>query len=57
MFSAMWVYLVLDIDIPREDVARTLVTALGAESTHGEPFELAAGDEPIEEALREPLEG
>ncbi|WP_050033200.1 SDR family oxidoreductase [Halorubrum halophilum] len=46
-----------DAEIPREDVARTLVAALEAESTYGETFELAAGDEPIEEALREPLEG
>jgi len=46
-----------DVDIPREDVSRTLVAALGAESTYGETFELAAGDEPIEEALQEPLGG
>jgi uncharacterized protein YbjT (DUF2867 family) len=46
-----------DIDIPREDVARTLVAALGAESTYGETFELAAGDKPIEEALQELLDG
>ncbi|WP_256300784.1 SDR family oxidoreductase [Haloarchaeobius salinus] len=45
-----------DVDIPREDVSRTLVSALEAESTFGETFELAAGDEPIEEALQEPLD-
>ncbi|AGB14713.1 NmrA-like family protein [Halovivax ruber XH-70] len=46
-----------DVEIPREDVARTLVAALGAESTYGETFELAAGDESIEEALQAPLDG
>ncbi|EJN57509.1 SDR family oxidoreductase [Halogranum rubrum] len=46
-----------DVEIPREDVSRTLVAALGAKSTYGETFELAAGDEPIEEALQEPLDG
>jgi uncharacterized protein YbjT (DUF2867 family) len=46
-----------DVDIPREDVSRTLVAALGAESTYGTTFELAAGDEPIEEALQELLNG
>ncbi|SEW00640.1 SDR family oxidoreductase [Halobacterium jilantaiense] len=46
-----------DVEIPREDVARTLVAALGAASTYGETFELAAGDEPVEDALREPLDG
>ncbi|ELZ11032.1 NAD-dependent epimerase/dehydratase [Halovivax asiaticus JCM 14624] len=46
-----------DVEIPREDVARTLVAALGAESTDGETFELAAGDESIEEALQAPLDG
>jgi len=45
-----------DVEIPREDVSRTLVAALGAESTYGETFELAAGDQPIEEALQEPLD-
>lgn len=44
-----------DVEIPREDVARTLVAALETESTYGETFELAAGDEPIEEALRNPI--
>jgi len=46
-----------DAEIPREDVSRTLVAALGVESTYGKTFELAAGDEPIEEALQEPLDG
>lgn len=46
-----------DVDIPREDVSRTLVAALEAESTFGKTFELAAGDKPIEEALQEPLDG
>jgi uncharacterized protein YbjT (DUF2867 family) len=46
-----------DVEISREDVARTLVAALEAERTYGETFELAAGDDPIEEALRDPLDG
>ncbi|SDG23703.1 NAD(P)H-binding [Halorubrum xinjiangense] len=45
-----------DLDIPREDVSRTLVETLEAERTYGETFELATGDEPIEAALREPLD-
>ena len=45
------------VEIPREDVARTLVAALGAERTDGETFELAAGDESIEDALQAPLGG
>ncbi|MFC6727168.1 SDR family oxidoreductase [Natronoarchaeum mannanilyticum] len=44
-----------DVEIPREDVARTLVAALGTESTYGETFELAAGDQSIEAALGSPL--
>jgi len=44
-----------DVEIPREDVARTLVAALGTESTYGETFELAAGDQSIGEALQNPL--
>jgi len=44
-------------DIPRNDVARTLVAALPMESTHGLTFEVLAGDEPIEAALRNPLGG
>lgn len=43
------------IEIPREDVARTLVATLEAESTYGETFELAAGEQSIEEALETPL--
>lgn len=46
-----------DVEISREDVARTLVAALEAERTYGETFELAAGDDPIEEALQEPFDG
>ncbi|ELZ14151.1 NAD-dependent epimerase/dehydratase [Haloterrigena salina JCM 13891] len=38
-------------DIPREDVARTLVVALEHDELIGETFELLSGDEPIEEAL------
>jgi len=45
-----------DVEIPREDVAGTLVAAIEIGSTYGETFELAAGDEPIEDALREPLD-
>ncbi len=44
------------VDIPREDVARTLVAALGEAETHETTFELAAGDDQIEEALRSPVE-
>lgn len=43
------------IEIPREDVARTLAAALQMASTFGLTFELAAGDEPIQKALRRPL--
>ncbi|RDI70545.1 SDR family oxidoreductase [Halopelagius longus] len=42
-------------EIPREDVARTLAASLTAESTHGKTFELGSGDEPIAEALENPL--
>ncbi|HMB49512.1 MAG TPA: SDR family oxidoreductase, partial [Natronoarchaeum rubrum] len=45
-----------DIEIPREDVARTLVAALGEAETHETTFEIAAGDDQIEEALRSPVE-
>ncbi len=38
-------------DIPREDVARTLVIALEHDALVGETFEILSGDEPIEEAL------
>ncbi|EMA50210.1 SDR family oxidoreductase [Halococcus thailandensis] len=41
-------------EITRTDVARTLVTAIDMASTHGETFEILAGDEPIESALRSP---
>ncbi|UPV75204.1 SDR family oxidoreductase [Halorussus limi] len=44
-------------DIPREDVAATLVAALPMESTHGQTFEVLSGDEPIEQALESPLDG
>lgn len=43
------------IEIPREDVARTLIATLGAESTYGETFELASGEMSIDEALETPL--
>lgn len=39
-------------EISRADVARTLVAALDIEETHGETFELVAGETPIEDALR-----
>lgn len=42
-------------EIPREDVAETLVAALPMESTHGRTFEVLSGDEPIETALADPL--
>ncbi len=45
-----------DGDVPREDVAQTLVTALTMESTEGRTFEMLSGDEPIEAALETPLE-
>ena len=38
-------------DVPREDVARTLVEALEHDRLVGETFELLSGDEPIAEAL------
>jgi uncharacterized protein YbjT (DUF2867 family) len=44
------------IEIPREDVARTLIATLGAESTYDETFELAAGEVSIGEALETPLQ-
>lgn len=44
-----------DGDVPREDVARTLVTALPMESTYGCTFEVLSGDEAIEDALADPL--
>ena len=44
------------IEVPREDVARTLIATLGAESTYDETFELAAGEVSIGEALETPLQ-
>jgi len=38
-------------DIPREDVARTLVAVIDFEPVYGETFEILSGDEPIEDAL------
>ncbi|WP_440010007.1 SDR family oxidoreductase [Halomicrococcus sp. SG-WS-1] len=42
-----------DGEIPRADVAQTLVTALPVERTHGRTFEILAGDTPIQVALEE----
>jgi uncharacterized protein YbjT (DUF2867 family) len=39
-------------EIPREDVAATLLAVLETPSTIGETFELVSGDTPIEEAIR-----
>ncbi|KDE58061.1 NAD-dependent dehydratase [Halostagnicola sp. A56] len=44
-----------DGDIPREDVACMLVTAIPMESTYDRTFEVLSGDEPIETALEDPL--
>ena len=44
-----------DGDVPREDVAKTLVAALPMETTYGRTFEVLSGDEPIEDALADPL--
>ncbi|RDV14548.1 SDR family NAD(P)-dependent oxidoreductase [Pontibacter diazotrophicus] len=38
--------------IPREDVARTVITALNEESTFNRAFDLVAGDTPVSEALK-----
>lgn len=38
-------------EIPREDVARTIVVALEQRNTVGKTFEVFAGDTPVEEAL------
>ena len=38
-------------EIPREDVAHTMVAALEKRNTFGKTFEIFAGDTPIEEAL------
>ncbi|WP_459888626.1 SDR family oxidoreductase [Halostagnicola bangensis] len=45
-----------DGDVPREDVAQTLVAALTAERTEGRTFEVLSGDDTIEAALEDPLE-
>lgn len=42
-----------DGDIPRADVAQTLVATLQMENTHGQTFEILSGDEPIERVLAE----
>jgi uncharacterized protein YbjT (DUF2867 family) len=42
-----------DGDIPRADVAQTLVAALEMERTYGRTFEILAGDEQIEDALED----
>lgn len=41
--------------IPRADVARTLATTLSKESTYGLSFDVLSGDEPIDEALDDPV--
>ena len=38
-------------EIPREDLARTIVIALEDQSTYGRTFEVLSGDTPIREAL------
>lgn len=38
-------------EIPRDDVAATLVAVLDREDTHGETFEILEGDDPIDDAL------
>lgn len=44
-----------DGDVPRVDVARTLLAALEEEATYGVTFEMLSGDVPIEEAVADPL--
>jgi len=39
-------------DIPREDVARSIVVTLETQSTVGKTFEMLSGDDPIERALK-----
>ena len=39
-------------EIPREDVAATLVAVLETPSSVGKTFELVSGETPIEEAVR-----
>lgn len=41
--------------IPRADVASTLVATLPRESTYGLSFDVVSGDDPIEEALEDPV--
>jgi uncharacterized protein YbjT (DUF2867 family) len=38
-------------EIPREDVAHTIVATLEMENTFGKTFEVLSGDVPVEEAL------
>jgi uncharacterized protein YbjT (DUF2867 family) len=42
-----------DGEIPRADVAQTLVAALPLENTHGQTFEILAGETPIQVALND----
>lgn len=44
-----------DGDVPRVDVARTLLATLEEEATYGVTFEMLSGDVDIEEALSDPL--
>ncbi|HET7657427.1 MAG TPA: SDR family oxidoreductase [Bacillales bacterium] len=39
-------------EIPREDVASTIVASLGNENTIGKDFDMIGGDTPIEDALK-----
>ena len=39
-------------EVPREDVAATLLAVLETPSTVGKTFELVSGDTPIDEAIR-----
>ena len=43
-----------DGDISRVDVAKTLIAALSMDSTEGVTFEVLSGEQPIEDALRDP---
>ncbi|MDQ3999777.1 MAG: SDR family oxidoreductase [Actinomycetota bacterium] len=38
-------------EIPREDIARTIVATLKAQNTYGKTFEVLSGDTPVEEAI------
>jgi hypothetical protein len=42
----------LDGQVPRDDVAATLLAVLETPSTIGKVFELISGDTPIDEAVR-----